>query len=84
MDTLLRQMNGSHFDPEEVHELSVAYENVCAAIDGAAPTQEVRDYVAAEIVRMAKSGLRSSTDLYLRCLEHCRNSTNITIMKQVL
>jgi hypothetical protein len=84
MDTLLQIVKNHEFDPEQIHELSVAYQNVCLAIDGATPSSETREYVAKEIVRLASESQTNATDLYLNCLEHCRKKSNISIIKQVL
>ena len=84
MEKLLHLVRNHDFGPEEINELCVAYQNVCLAIEGASPSPEVREYVAAEIVRMARAGQVNSTDLYLNCLEHCRSRTSISIMKRAV
>jgi hypothetical protein len=84
LENLLHLIRKHDFTPEEVNEISVAYENTCLAVEGASPTPEIKAYVAGEIVRMARAGLVNSTDLYLNCLEHCRSKTNIAIMKKAM
>jgi hypothetical protein len=84
MDKLIPLIPQGSFDPEEVHELTVAYQNICAAIDGGKPSPETRENIAKLIVNMAIAGERNSTELYLRCLEQCRLQSSFNVAMQTI
>jgi hypothetical protein len=59
----------NNFNPEEVTELSVAYENACAAVSGASKSEKLRESIAARIVSIAIGGERDATRIYMQCLK---------------
>jgi hypothetical protein len=75
MEKLLRLVRKHDFDPSEIHEMTVAYENVCAAIEDLSPA--ARQYIAEQIVQLATSGEITSTDLYLKCLAQYRRISDV-------
>ncbi len=62
-------LENNNFDPEEVLELSVAYENACAALTGASKSSKFRESIAARIVSIAIGGERDATRIYMQCLK---------------
>ena len=84
MDKLLPLIPHNSFDPEEIHELTVAYQNVCAAVENGRPSPDQRERVAHLIVNMAIAGQLKSTELYLGCLKRYRNDTSIEVMEHTL
>lgn len=75
MEKLLHLVRKHDFDPDEIHEMSVAYQNVCAAVEDLSPA--VREYIAEQIVQLATSSEINSTELYLKCLDRYRNISNV-------
>jgi hypothetical protein len=60
------------FGPEELRELSVAFENCCAAIPQS-KSQEFRELLATRLVGWAMLGKADSIQLYLRALDTYRS-----------
>ena len=60
------------FEPEDLHAMSVAFENACSAIPKSLQTKELREAIARRILMHASGGERDSVKLYLECLSFLR------------
>jgi hypothetical protein len=60
------------FDPEELRELSVAFENCCAALPQTA-SPEFREKLAHTLLGWAKLQKADSVHLYVRALDRYRS-----------
>jgi hypothetical protein len=69
MDNIHPFIRRESFDPEAVQAISIAFENVCAALMGAQQSELIRETVAIKIIALALAGEHDSTKLYLRCME---------------
>jgi hypothetical protein len=67
------------FDPDDLHAMGVAFENVCSAIPTSSQTKELREAIARDIVMLASSGKGDSVDLYLACLASLRAGGRIPL-----
>jgi hypothetical protein len=67
------------FEPDDLHAMGVAFENVCSAIPTSLQTKELREAVARGIVMHASGGNRDSVDLYLACLASLRAAGRIPL-----
>jgi hypothetical protein len=59
------------FDPEDLRELGVAFENCCAAIPET-KSQEFREKLALRLISWAPLGAVDGTQLYIRALRTYR------------
>ena len=57
------------FEPEELYELGVAFENACAAIAEGQRSEALRETIARRIILWATLGERDATKLYLKTLD---------------
>jgi hypothetical protein len=60
------------FDPNELEELGVAFENCCAAMPEARSPQ-FRNVLAKQLVAWAAIGAADGTQLYIRALNYYRS-----------
>ena len=59
------------FDPEDLHELGVAFENCCAAIPET-KSEAFREQLAFRLINWAALGTVDGTQLYIRALHTYR------------
>lgn len=59
------------FDPEDLHELAVAYENCCVAIPEM-KSEAFREQLAMRLINWAALGPVDGTQLYIRALHTYR------------
>lgn len=59
----------NNFNPEEITELTVAYENTCAAVPGAYKSDKIKERIAARVISIAIGGERDATNIYMQCLK---------------
>lgn len=67
------------FEPDALHEMAVAYENVCAAIPRRFRTKVLQEAVARCIIMHASGGKADSVELYLTCASSLRAHGQIPI-----
>jgi hypothetical protein len=67
------------FGPEALHEMAVAYENVCATIPKRLQTRALRETVARLVIMHAAAGNSDSVQLYLICLSALRAGWQLPI-----
>jgi hypothetical protein len=67
------------FEPHALHEMAVAYENVCSAIPERFRTKALRDVIARRIIMLASGSKADSVELYLTCVSSLRAHGQIPI-----
>jgi hypothetical protein len=67
------------FEPHALHEMAVAYENVCSAVPSRFRTKALREAIARRIVMQAAGGKADSVELYLTCVSSLREHGEIPI-----
>jgi hypothetical protein len=66
---LICKLDRVAFDPDELEELGVAFENCCAAMPEAS-SDKFRDFLARQLLVWAAIGAGDGTQLYSRALSY--------------
>jgi hypothetical protein len=76
MDTIVRLMGdrSAVFDPGDIQAMSIAFEDVCRALD-IKGDMTAREVIATRIIELTRRGERSPTELRDRVLAEARGGT---------
>ncbi len=70
-------------DPEDLHEVCIAYENLCAAVPENLLTPKLRACIARQVLVLARLHGCDATDLYLRCMRTTTFQISVMVSKSI-
>lgn len=62
-------LHSRSFDPETVKAMSQAFENACRSLSLADRDDPLNELIATQVIKLAESGVRSSTGLYMLAMK---------------
>jgi hypothetical protein len=66
---------GGVFEPNDIKAMSIAFEDVCKALDLCEPLS--REVIAVRIIELARAGVRSPTELRDRVLQESGRAASV-------